>query len=429
MSNLPPIITNPISDLTVVENAANTNLDLLTNFDDTLTTGKIATFELYNTDLAGGIINVLLFDQAEAGAPLTVENFINYVEDDDYVDSIIHRSASLPDGSPFVIQGGGFTVNNLTVGFVPDDPPVQNEFSSDRSNLRGTIAMAKLGGDPDSATSQWFFNLGDNSANLDNQNGGFTVFGEVLSEDDLAVIDAIAEVPTFNGTPLNPAFSDLPLQIDPANPVLTNDSEFVRFREITVTDVDELTFSVVNNSNPSLVNASIDNNQLILDYLDDQIGVAEITVRGTNLLGNIVEDTFNITVVSEVTPNLDIDGNGIVEQQDYNLIDLYASQLDESELDFLVDNFANDLIGENATRTSADLILGYLDEVGDDLLDIDGNNEVELQDYNLIDLYASQLDSAELGFLIENFPNDLIGENATRTDADAILAYFDTIVI
>ena len=84
MSNLPPIITNPISDLTVVENAANTNLDLLTNFDDTLTTGKIATFELYNTDLAGGIINVLLFDQAEAGAPLTVENFINYVEDDDY---------------------------------------------------------------------------------------------------------------------------------------------------------------------------------------------------------------------------------------------------------------------------------------------------------------------------------------------------------
>jgi peptidyl-prolyl cis-trans isomerase A (cyclophilin A) len=49
------------------------------------------------------------------------------------------------------------------------------------SNLRGTIAMAKLGGDPDSATSEFFFNLADNSENLDNQNGGFTVFAQVIS--------------------------------------------------------------------------------------------------------------------------------------------------------------------------------------------------------------------------------------------------------
>ncbi len=56
--------------------------------------------------------------------------------------------------------------------------PIQNEFSSDRSNVSGTIAMAKVGNDPNSATSQWFVNLGDNSANLDNQNGGFTVFGK-----------------------------------------------------------------------------------------------------------------------------------------------------------------------------------------------------------------------------------------------------------
>lgn len=50
---------------------------------------------------------------------------------------------------------------------------------------------------------------------------------------------------------------------------------------------------------------------------------------------------------------------------------------------------------------------------------------MELQDYNLIDLYASQLDIVELGFLMENFSNDLIGENATRTNTNSILAYLN----
>ena len=69
--------------------------------------------------------------------------------------------------------------------------------------------MAKLGGDPNSATSQFFVSLGDNSANLDNQNGGFTVFGEVTG-DGMQVVDAIAALPIVNasGFPVKTVFSN-----------------------------------------------------------------------------------------------------------------------------------------------------------------------------------------------------------------------------
>ena len=107
---------------------------------------------------------------------------------------------------------------------------------------------------------------------------------------------------------------------------------------------------------------------------------------------------------------------------------MYASNLDVAEFDFLINNFSNDLIGENSVCADANSILSYFNEVGETILDIDGNSQVQLQDYNLINLYASGLDVAEFGFLIDNFANDLIGENATRTSADSILSYFDTII-
>ena len=99
----------------------------------------------------------LLLEMLPNSAPNTVANFLNYVSDGDYQDSIIHRSVP-----GFVIQGGGFTTDSPTLtstsqlSSVPTDGPVINEF--DVSNTRGTVAMAKLGGDPNSATSQWFEN-------------------------------------------------------------------------------------------------------------------------------------------------------------------------------------------------------------------------------------------------------------------------------
>lgn len=136
-------------------------------------------------------------------APLTVQNFLNYVAKDDYNGTYLHRVVD-----NFVVQGGGFGFE-LFVGPIPivADPPVPNEFNV--SNTRGTVAMAKLDGDPDSATSQWFVNLADNSPNLDTNNGGFTVFGNVLG-DGMIILDAIDDLPTVSlgiNTPEAPYFT------------------------------------------------------------------------------------------------------------------------------------------------------------------------------------------------------------------------------
>jgi cyclophilin family peptidyl-prolyl cis-trans isomerase len=147
-----------------------------------------------------GSIDVQLYDTE---APLTVANFLSYAKSGAYAGSFIHRS--MPG---FIIQGGGYGWNGTTnqLSYVVSNPPVLNEYSPSRSNLRGTIAMAKLGNDPNSATNQWFFNLADNSANLDNQNGGFTVFGQVLNT-GMGVVDAIAALPRVDA---GGAFSTLP---------------------------------------------------------------------------------------------------------------------------------------------------------------------------------------------------------------------------
>ena len=136
-----------------------------------------------------GDIGIDLF---AAETPITVDNFLNYVNDGDYDNVFFHRSVP-----GFIIQTGGFsTTQALFEGSVPSsiatDPPILNEPGI--SNIRATVAMAKLAEDPNSATSQFFVNLADNSSNLDNQNGGFTVFGNVA---DMTVPDAIASLPTF----------------------------------------------------------------------------------------------------------------------------------------------------------------------------------------------------------------------------------------
>jgi uncharacterized protein (TIGR03437 family) len=142
----------------------------------------------FHTNL--GDIDVTLLPDS---APATVANFLNYVNKGAFNQSIVHRLAK-----GFVWQGGGYQLVNHQPVQIPQDAPVVNEYAV--SNIRGTLAMAKLDGDPNSATDQWFFNLVDNSANLNNANGGFTVFGRVANVASLSVMDQIAATQVYDLT-------------------------------------------------------------------------------------------------------------------------------------------------------------------------------------------------------------------------------------
>lgn len=175
-----------------------------------------------------GNFEINLYDET---TPETVSNFLSYVNSEDYANNIVHRSAR-----NFVVQAGGFTFNDaLPLDNVQQRPAVINE--PVYSNVRGTIAMAKLGNDANSATSQWFININNNSANLDIQGDGFAVFGEVM-DNGMDVVDAIAALPVFNLD--NGALDSTPLRNftgdDAANAVEPGNNNFVIITNVVILD-------------------------------------------------------------------------------------------------------------------------------------------------------------------------------------------------
>lgn len=119
-------------------------------------------------------------------APVTVENFISYVESGHYDGTVFHRV--IPD---FMIQGGGFTVEGVEK---PTRPPIKLESQNGLKNTRGSVAMARTN-IPDSATCQFFINAVDNDF-LDYAPGnpGYAVFGKVAS--GMEAVDKIRAVKT-----------------------------------------------------------------------------------------------------------------------------------------------------------------------------------------------------------------------------------------
>ena len=128
-------------------------------------------------------------DLDEKKAPLTVKNFVDYAKSGHYNDTIFHRVIN-----GFMIQGGGFTAD---MNQKPTKEPIRNEAMNGLKNDRGTIAMARTMV-VDSATSQFFINLVDNSfldfRNPSPQGFGYAVFGKVTK--GMEVVDKIAKVQT-----------------------------------------------------------------------------------------------------------------------------------------------------------------------------------------------------------------------------------------
>ena len=133
-----------------------------------------------------GDITIELFEKE---APVTVANFLKYVDSGFYKGTIFHRVIN-----GFMIQGGGFTKD---MNQKPTNPPIKNEAANGLKNTRGTLAMARTS-DPNSATAQFFINVVDNGfldfKSPDARGIGYCVFGKVVS--GMEAVDAIKAVRT-----------------------------------------------------------------------------------------------------------------------------------------------------------------------------------------------------------------------------------------
>jgi len=160
--------------------------------------GNKVKFEINTVKLEKSMGNIVI-ELNEQAAPVTVKNFLGYVEEGFYDGTIFHRV--IPD---FMIQGGGFTAE---MEQKQTREAIINEANNGLKNERGTIAMARTS-DPNSATCQFFINHRDNGPlnYVENVNPGYAVFGKVIEGMD--VVDAIASVKTTTRMGMN----DVPVE-------------------------------------------------------------------------------------------------------------------------------------------------------------------------------------------------------------------------
>ncbi len=232
-----------------------------------------------------GVFDIIFYPSV---TPLTVDNFIDYMDAMRYDDTFFHRA---PAG--FVLQGGGYK-HTTADGYrrVVTFPTVNNEPGI--SNVRGTVAMAKLGTDPNSATSQFFVNLGDNATNLDAQNGGFTVFGRVPAS-GMTVIDLIRALPIRNYSITTDfgaeSLGDVPtIDVTTAPPTL-NPAKLVKISSTGPAPI--LTYQVVS-IQPAIATATVTGTDITITGVT--AGNTTIQVTATDLDGLTVMQNIPVTV-------------------------------------------------------------------------------------------------------------------------------------
>lgn len=303
-----PIVATPIAahTLTLGGAGASVVIPLAATFADPDSESAISmTVPGADGTPGGRSLTIILNDSV---TPDTVNNFRYYLNaSDGYVNSVFHRLSS-----GFVLQGGSYKSGASANAFtsipkggsfstgVPNEPGL--------ANIKGTLAMAKLGGNPNSATTDFFFNLNNNTANLDAQNEGFSVFGRV-ADPSIATMDALGvlPLPPASGNPQAPNyavtvngqstfFTELPHNAVTA-PASINSSQLLRINGVTQ-NVPVLGSHSASSSNTSIVTTSMTGTDLTITGVAP--GTATISLQVTDLDGNqlLTPHTFTVTVSS-----------------------------------------------------------------------------------------------------------------------------------
>ncbi len=299
-----PVLNVPMTDLREPASREPRTISLNSVFGVEEIDDQVVRFSSeYNSDGNPLYVDLALFSNR---VPLTRANFLNYVNSGAYTNMFFHRSVQ-----DFVVQGGGFRLGASNWEPIPANAPVLNEFGV--SNTRGTISMAKNAGNPNSATNQFFVSMGANSDILDPQNGGFTVFGRVTKETMpvMAIFNDPNSFRVWNGSSINSAFGELPLFFQFTNSFGQNYLDYlINFPTVALVPLPAgqagestaLTYSIMSNSNPSLVTPSvISGTQLQLAFEPSIKGVSTITIRATDSVGNTVDDSFIVNVLESYT--------------------------------------------------------------------------------------------------------------------------------
>ncbi len=259
-------------------------ISLVGKFEDPDTTSAV------RLNTSSGTVDVILYPLA---TPVSVTNFLSYVNNHRYDNSFFHRSVADAAGSLYIVQGGGYQYTAES-GFtrVTKSAAILNEPGI--SNLKGTVAMAKVGGSPNSATSEFFVNLNDtNASNLDAQNEGFTVFGRV-STPTLAVMEGVNALTKKNytvliGTGTQP-LTDVPIS-SPTTAVPINPALLIKVPTATIPPI--LTYEVTS-QNTGVVTASLAGTTITVTGV--ATGTTSIQVKATDLDGQSTTQTIPVTV-------------------------------------------------------------------------------------------------------------------------------------
>ncbi len=204
-----------------------------------------------------GTIDVELYDQDK---PITVQNFIRYIKDGSFTNNMFFHFAQ---ANRLILGGGVWTSNRFTgdAKFQPITtyPPIINESGVGRffSNTNGTLAMPYFNGDPNSAKSQFFFNLADNSSSFDGDGtDGYVVFGHVVAGlDVLALLNPNASSTSIKTVFVNANLNSLPI-------VFSADSSNPTTEDVIYCDVSLLNVQVTNVNSTAPISWNTASNQI-----------------------------------------------------------------------------------------------------------------------------------------------------------------------